>query len=227
MVLGYLVGKSVAGRFNLQVSGAALFSLSILPDFDLFFSDFGVKHGTITHSLMFWLLPILIAAAIIGVKKTLIYSSALLSHFLIGDFVLVPTAILWGASSIVPTLGFGVSTFKHALLEGSLFALFLIYLKLNPAERISIYRSKFTSILPVGSALCLTIFMTFIYDESDPELNPILSHSIPNLVLLVVNIGFLALLALSISKAYENSIKRTELAIIKIVSKINKDNADE
>ncbi|MCL4437218.1 MAG: hypothetical protein M1503_04295 [Thaumarchaeota archaeon] len=202
MALGYLVGRSVAEKTNLQVSGAALFFLSILPDFDLFFSSFGLEHGTITHSLTFWFAPILFAAVMFGVKKTLIYSSALLSHFLIGDIVLVPTSILWGVSSVVPTLGFGVSTLKHALLESSLFALFLLYLRMNPVERASLFRSKLTSALPFGSALFLTVFMTFIYDASDPELNPVLFHSIPNLILLIANAGFLLLLIQSIPTAY-------------------------
>lgn len=208
MVLGYLVGKSVAEKTGLQVSGSALFLLSILPDFDLFFSDFGVEHGTVTHSLTFWLIPTFFAATLFGVKKTLIYSSALFSHFLIGDIVTVPVPILWGVSSVAPTLGFGVSTLKQALLEGSLLTLFIVYLKLNPSERISLFRSKLTSAVPLGSALCLTGFMTFFYDEADPELNPVLSYSTPNLILLASTAAFLLLLTFSIPTAYASSVRR-------------------
>ncbi len=210
MALGYLVGRSVAGKSGLRVSGAALFLLSILPDFDLFFSGLGVEHGTVTHSLTFWLIPIFFAATLFGVKKTLIYSSALLSHFLIGDFVTVPIPVLWGVSSVAPTLGFGVSTLKHAILEGSLLTLFIIYLKLNPSERISLFRSKLTSAVSLGSALCFTGFMTFIYDEADPSLNPILSYTLPNLILLVSNAAFLLVITLSLPVAYGGIFRRTE-----------------
>ncbi len=209
MALGYIVGRSVAKRFDLQVSGAALFFLSILPDFDLFFSDFGVEHGTITHSLTFWFFPILFAAAMFGVKKTLIYSSALFSHFLVGDAVLVPIPILWGVSSLAPTLGFGVTTLKHALLESSFFVLLILYLRHYPIERNELFRSKSTGIVPLGSALCLTLFMTFIYDEADPMLNPILSYSTPNLIILAVNAAFLLLILTSLPTACSSNIRRT------------------
>jgi hypothetical protein len=213
MALGYLVGRSVAERFDSQVSGAVLFLLSILPDFDIFFSSFGVEHGTITHSLTFWFFPVLFAASVFGVKRTLIYSSALFSHFLIGDIALVPTTILWGISSTAPTLGFGVSTLKHALLESSLLIVFLIYLRLNPSEKIALFRSRLTGIVPFGSAVCLAMFMTFIDNEADPSLNPILSYTVPNLILLATNAVFLLFIILAHPTDRVNSVKRTDLVL--------------
>jgi len=81
--LGYLLGTACAKLVGTSLNLALLFTVSILPDFDLLFSRFLVHRGP-THSL-FFLLLLSLPFFVIYRKKAFPYFVALLSHSLIGD----------------------------------------------------------------------------------------------------------------------------------------------
>jgi membrane-bound metal-dependent hydrolase YbcI (DUF457 family) len=81
--LGYLLGTASAKVTGTRLNLALIFTVSILPDFDLLLSSFLVHRGP-THSLFFSLL-VLFPFFIVYRKKTIPYFVALLSHLLIGD----------------------------------------------------------------------------------------------------------------------------------------------
>ena len=81
--LGYLLGTACAKLVNTRLNLALLFTVSILPDFDLLFSRFIVHRGP-THSL-FFLLLVSLPFFVVYKKSVIPYFVALLSHSLIGD----------------------------------------------------------------------------------------------------------------------------------------------
>lgn len=81
--IGYLLGKVFGNFLKIQLNWGLLFTVSVLPDFDLLFSSF-MQHRGATHSLMFFLIVSIPFFVIYG-KKAVPYSIALLSHSLIGD----------------------------------------------------------------------------------------------------------------------------------------------
>jgi membrane-bound metal-dependent hydrolase YbcI (DUF457 family) len=81
--LGYLLGKASAKIIGTRLNLALLFTVSVLPDFDLILFRFLVHRGP-THSLFFALL-ISLPFFVYYKKRTIPYFVALLSHSLIGD----------------------------------------------------------------------------------------------------------------------------------------------
>jgi len=81
--LGYLLGTASAKLVGTRLNLALLFTVSILPDFDLLLSRFLVHRGP-THSLYFFLL-VSLPFFVVYKKRTVPYFVALFSHSLIGD----------------------------------------------------------------------------------------------------------------------------------------------
>ena len=81
--MGYLFGKASAKITGTRLNLALVFTVSILPDFDLFFPSFLIHRGP-THSLFFSFL-VLFPFFIVYRKKAIPYFGVLLSHSLIGD----------------------------------------------------------------------------------------------------------------------------------------------
>lgn len=70
-----------------------LLTVSVIPDIDLLLSPI-IKHRTITHSLIFYLL-VSLPFFVIYLKKTTPYFLALISHSLIGDVFFLGTQLFW------------------------------------------------------------------------------------------------------------------------------------
>lgn len=194
MAMGYLVGKITGKRLNLQVSDNVLFIMSILPDIDLFLSGFGIEHGTVTHSFTLWTLPFLASATFFGVRSVLPYWLALTVHFSLGDLAFVPTPVLWGIFDVKPTLGLGITTLEHALVESFLLVVFLVYVFKHTNEERDSVKDRFVRFALIALIIILTIFVTF--SGGDPLLNPLQTFSLPNVILLVTNLIFLLCLTL-------------------------------
>jgi membrane-bound metal-dependent hydrolase YbcI (DUF457 family) len=81
--LGYLFGEASAKITGTRLNLALVFTVSILPDFDLFFPGFLTHRGP-THSLFFSFL-VFFPFFVVYRKKAIPYFLVLLSHSLIGD----------------------------------------------------------------------------------------------------------------------------------------------
>jgi hypothetical protein len=102
----------------------AIFTASILPDFDVLFSRFGLVHGSYTHTLL-----LLVPASIVLVvwrMESLPYVVALLSHVVV-DMLIGPLRILYPLSDITYSLYLKMSSNVDAFIEiGALILMFAI-----------------------------------------------------------------------------------------------------
>jgi len=88
MSIAYLLGKGSSKALHTNINIPILLVLSILPDIDIvydFLSGAEIHRGA-THSLLFALL-VFIPFFIVYRKKAIPYFLALISHALIGDFI--------------------------------------------------------------------------------------------------------------------------------------------
>ena len=97
MVLAYLIIQIIKKKWHFTYSIPLVFCASILPDLDFIFGPI-IPHHTLTHSLTFWAMLCLI---LILIKRFngLPYVSAILSHFLIGDFITGNPTLFYGLSN--------------------------------------------------------------------------------------------------------------------------------
>ncbi len=127
--LGYLLGKVAAKTVDIRLNLGLLFTISVIPDVDVFFRFLG--HRGPTHSLFFSLivsLPFFVWYR----KKTIPYFVAFLSHFLLGDIYFQGIQLFWPFS----TDGVYVSNLSNrggvsVVLELALFVITIVVMLLN------------------------------------------------------------------------------------------------
>jgi len=95
--LGYLFGKATSKLMGTRLNLALLFTVSVLPDFDLLMFPF-TKHRGPLHSLLFSLL-VCLPFLVVYLKKAFPYFVALLSHSLIGDIFSGGSQLFWPFST--------------------------------------------------------------------------------------------------------------------------------
>jgi hypothetical protein len=114
IAVGYLLAWAVANGRKETLILWAVFTASILPDFDVLFSRFGLVHGSYTHTLVL-LIP---ASAILVIwrMEALPYVVALLSHVFV-DMLIGPLRALFPLSSVTYSLNLKMSSNVDAIIE--------------------------------------------------------------------------------------------------------------
>jgi len=125
MVWGYLTARATASLTKTRLVTPLIFFLSVLPDADIFLEPFGIRHLTLTHTIILWLVLFLPVFTYFGIRKTLPYFFALLQHFLLGDVFIGSVPFLWPLTSDGFGLGFGITSAMNLFAEGFGLALFL------------------------------------------------------------------------------------------------------
>lgn len=92
-----MFGKTASKLFDVKLNLALLFTVSVLPDFDLLLFAF-LKHRGPTHSL-FFALVLCLPFFVVYKKKTIPYFVALLSHSMIGDIFSGGIQLYWPFSN--------------------------------------------------------------------------------------------------------------------------------
>jgi membrane-bound metal-dependent hydrolase YbcI (DUF457 family) len=125
--LGYFSALGVSKFTKEKINIPLVWFISILPDIDFFFEPLIIHRGP-THSIVIAALAFLPIFLIY--RRGLPYFAALLSHSLIGDFLVPPVQLLWpidmswyGINSSLKLTGI-----METMLEISLFALMIIFI---------------------------------------------------------------------------------------------------
>ncbi len=106
----FLVGHSVWGYILASLTARALrldsahnsyrfnpyiaMILAVIPDIDIMLYDLGIRHRSITHSILFWLV-LFIPFLIVYRKRSLPYLVAVMQHIMVGDIIVGKTRVVW------------------------------------------------------------------------------------------------------------------------------------
>lgn len=134
--LGYLSGKGSAKLSGVRVNVPAILVLSILPDVDILFEPlFRNIHRGPTHSIIVLSLVFLPFFAVYR-KRAIPYFVAILSHPLVGDFLVGHSRLLWPLQTNFG-IGIPITSSTNVVLEWSLFAISMIaMLRANDMRRL-------------------------------------------------------------------------------------------
>jgi len=134
--LGYLSGKASAKLSGVSVNVPAILALSILPDADILFQPiFHNIHRGPTHSIIVLSLVFLPLFAVYR-KRAIPYFVAILSHPLLGDFLVGQSRLLWPLQTNFG-IGIPITSSTNVVLEWSLFAISMIaMLRTNDMRRL-------------------------------------------------------------------------------------------
>jgi membrane-bound metal-dependent hydrolase YbcI (DUF457 family) len=128
MALAYLLAKGSSKALKTNFSVPIVMVLAIIPDMDILFEPY-ISHRGPTHSLISAIL-IFIPVFIVYRKRAIPYFVGLISHGLIGDFIVGgQLQLLWPISRAdfgLHELGFpliGIESLANVILELSLFVL--------------------------------------------------------------------------------------------------------
>src|SRR4030042_6837448 len=107
VALGYILASMAARWRRQRLILWVVFTMGLLPDYDLLFSRFGLAHGTLTHSIV-----ILVPAAILIVIRwgsSLPYMIALIQH-VAGDLLMSKYRVFTPLSGAWVGLGIGMGS---------------------------------------------------------------------------------------------------------------------
>lgn len=155
MVWGYLTARATASLTKTRLVTPLILFLSVLPDADMFLEPFGIRHLTLTHTIILWLVLFLPVFTYFGIRKTLPYFFALLQHFLLGDVFTGSVPFLWPLTADRFGLGFGITSAMNLLAEGFGFALFL-GVSYRTGDLVGMFSGDLINVgylLPAGSVL--------------------------------------------------------------------------
>ena len=117
--LGYLTGKLTGKALDVQINLPLLFLASVIPDIDIVIPGLvhrGPLHSVLVLSLIF--IPLLL----IYKKGAAPYFIAVISHVLIGDYLVGgDLQLLWPLTTSTYGLQVGMTSLMHVALEWSLF----------------------------------------------------------------------------------------------------------
>jgi hypothetical protein len=132
IALGYTIAWLVAKSRKQTLILWAVFTASILPDFDILLMGFGLRHDTYSHSLI--LLGLLSIALIAWNRKAMPYTAALLGHVVI-DMLIGPVGILLPLSRATYSLNLQMGSTADAIIEiGALALMILIMISNNDLQ---------------------------------------------------------------------------------------------
>ncbi len=163
MALAYLLGKVSASQLNVSLSVPAILVLSIIPDMDILLGLNELHRGP-THSAVAAFL-IFLPLFVIYRKKAVPYFLALLSHGLIGDFIVGgKVQLLWPVTanqfSLTPWLPkIEIDSPINVAFELSLFTVATIVMFKAKDSRL-FFRNKMSNLLlaiPIFTVLLPTV----------------------------------------------------------------------
>lgn len=178
------------------------FTVGIVPDYDILFRGLGLVHHTYTHSLLLWA-PVAIALVLWN-RKSLPYVAGILSHLLIGDFLVSSIPILLPLSNISVGLRFGMPSFVDAILESSFLALMFLLMWWNGDLRrmLSGQKANLLIVVPLVSMASLTLIAA-----KTPNVEQLVAFGFSKLELEVVSVGQILLMILFITSIALTCIK--------------------
>jgi hypothetical protein len=208
IAIGYLVAWAFARWRKQKLSLWLAFTVGIVPDYDILFEGVGLAHHTYTHSLLLWI-PVVVALAL-WKRKTIPYVAGILSHLLIGDFLVSSIPILLPLSNVTVGLNLGMPSAADALLEPASLILMLTLLFLNGDFRRALNgeRSNLLMAIPLASMSALTWLAA-----GQPELGGLVTYGFSRLALQTVSIGEILLAAFLVGSIAVTSVKEAGLMI--------------
>jgi hypothetical protein len=208
IAIGYLVAWAFARWRKQKISLWIAFTVGIVPDYDILFQGLGLLHHTYTHSLLLWA-PIAVAL-ILWKRNTLPYVAGIMSHLLIGDFLVSSILPLLPLNNISIGLRLGMPSTADALLEPTFLLLMLIVMLLNGDIRrtFSGERRNLLMVIPLVSMFSLTWLAA-----EKPELGRLVTYGFSRLALETITIGQIILGLLFISSIAVTCIN--ELGLMK------------
>jgi hypothetical protein len=155
MVWGYIFGRISASALKIRVNIPLLLFVAILPDLDIYLSELGITHRTVTHSLLFWL-PISIVLLVVFRLSVVPYIVSIIQHIVFGDFIVNVTPWFWPWKSMFG-LGFDLFSMVNITIETLGLILFVTYSYTNGDLRLILSKEKGTliSLLPILSLMLL------------------------------------------------------------------------
>ncbi len=169
----FLVGHSVWGYILASLTARALrldsahnsyrfnpyiaMILAMIPDMDIMLYDLGVRHRSITHSILFWLV-LFIPFLIVYRKRSLPYLVAVMQHIMVGDIIVGKTRIVWPLGY---ELGLGYSITSSVNITIEIIGIVIMLVLARSDGMLAVRRSNIFSIviiiLVLGSLLYLLI----------------------------------------------------------------------
>ena len=117
--LGYLTGKLTAKSLNTTINIPLLFLASIFPDIDILIP--GLVHRGPLHSILLFFL-VFIPIVIIYKKRAIPYFIAVISHLIIGDYIIGGNLqLLWPLTTDAYGFDIVIGSVLDVALEWSLF----------------------------------------------------------------------------------------------------------
>jgi hypothetical protein len=205
--IGYLVAWTVARWRKEKLVLWIAFTCGIVPDYDILFQDIGLVHHTYTHSLLLWA-PVFLAL-VWWKRETLPYIVGILSHLLIGDFIVSSVPLLLPLSNISFGLRLGMPSAIDGLLEPSLLFLMLLVMLLNRDLRrvLSGERRNLLMVVPLVSMASLTWLAA-----GKPELGGLVNYGFSRLALETIALGQILLGFLLIGSLAVTCVREAGLA---------------
>jgi membrane-bound metal-dependent hydrolase YbcI (DUF457 family) len=159
LALGYLFGSTSAKLLHRKINVPLILVLSILPDADILLQPFVPSiHRGPTHSIIVLLIVFLPLFAIYR-KRAMPYFVAILSHPLVGDFLVGNTTrLLWPLQTNFG-IGIPITSSTNIVLEWSLFILSaVVMLRTNDIRRfLQPHLSNLLLCIPAFTVLLPTI----------------------------------------------------------------------
>jgi membrane-bound metal-dependent hydrolase YbcI (DUF457 family) len=155
LALGYLLGKGSSRPLKTNPNVPLVLALSIIPDIDLVFRV--VQHRGPTHSLIL-ILAVFVPFFVVYRRKAVPYALALISHPLIGDYIIGSRVQLFWPLPMQFGTGTDIGSQLDVALEWALFLVaMIIMLKAKDMARLFQPRDSnlistipaFTTLLPI------------------------------------------------------------------------------
>ena len=206
IAIGYLVAWAFARWRKQKLSPWLAFTVGIVPDYDILFQGLGLVHHTYTHSLLLWA-PVVIAL-VLWKRESLPYVAGILSHLLIGDFLVSSIPILLPLSNISVGLRFGMPSIADAILEASSFLLMLLLMLRNGDLRrmFSGQRTNLLMVVPLVSMASLTWLAA-----KTPAVEQLVTFGFSRFEIETISVGQILLMVLFITSIALTTLKETGL----------------
>jgi len=178
MAIGIIFGKLMQRITKTKIDIPLLCLFSILPDIDMF-HPFGLKHGGLTHSIVFitlYFLPL----TLIFKTSVLPYYIANISHPLIGDTFFLPLRLLlplssqrYGYHELIES-----NSLEHIFIEYSL-CIIALFILIKSNDFITLYNPRKENFLLIIPLLSLLLTFKFLPSSMMPlPISIILLHFI-------------------------------------------------
>jgi len=157
----FLVGHSVWGYILASLTARALrldsvhnsyrfnpyiaMILAMMPDIDIMLYELGVRHRSITHSILFWLV-LFIPFLIVYRKRSLPYLVAVMQHIILGDIIVGKTRVLW---PLEYELGLGYSITSSVNITVEMIGIVMMLILARSDGMLAVMKSNIFSIVVI------------------------------------------------------------------------------